>query len=206
LPAIHQLARCEAFAFVIGISATRQGNLSVCTANDDTVRVFHASAALGSAWYTHSPAGWITQDTEFTYGMRTPVLTDTAREERRTYLAQHGWLGGTIRMGDGRMMELQISLDVISRTPRLALGYFVMNSNEGRSVLAWPDSLNRDDSCADDTLVRGHVPRAVFYSIRRGGFHSSWILERPVEDRANDARAVVGPTLLTAGASRGLLW
>lgn len=141
----------------LGITAARQGFPSVCVAAGDTIRVFHASAALGSVRYTRSAGVWKTSDSEFDYGMRTPDLSEPAVEERRAYLARNGWLASTFRMGNGRTQELQISIDLVSRTPAIALGYFATAANGG-SVMSWPESLLPRDGCADEKLVTGHVP------------------------------------------------
>jgi hypothetical protein len=142
----------------VGLTSTRKGFPSVCTARGDVVRVLHASAALGSVTYDRSANGWIARETEFAYGMRNPDLTEQARGERLDYLSRHGWVGSTFRMGDGQVQELQISLDLLSTTPRLALGYFATAENAG-TVIPWPGSLRPDDGCANEQLVRGQVPK-----------------------------------------------
>jgi hypothetical protein len=142
----------------LAISAAQSGFPSVCIATGDTIRVLHASAALGSVAYTRAGDVWSTRETAFVYGMRTTDLTDKARGERREYLARHGWVGSTFRMGDGRAQEMQISLDLVSKTPAIALGYFVMGTGSTGSVVAWPASMPPADGCADAELVRGAVP------------------------------------------------
>ncbi len=137
-----------------------QGFPSVCTARGDVVRALHASAALGSVTYDRSgDNGWIARETEFAYGMRNPDLTEQARGERLEYLSRHGWVGSTFRMGDGQVQELQIALDLLSTTPRLALGYFATAPDNTSTVIPWPGSLRPDDGCANDQLVRGNVPK-----------------------------------------------
>jgi hypothetical protein len=140
----------------IGISAASQGFPSLCAASD-VVRVLHASAALGSVTYTRDGADWTTGEKEFAYGMRTADLTDAAREERRRYLAQHGWVASTFNMGDGRAREMQISLARISKTPAIALGYHA-NTMTGGTVVPWPATIATSDGCVNAQLVRGFVP------------------------------------------------
>ena len=143
----------------LGITAAHRGFPSVCVADAGTVHILHASAALGRVSYARAGDGWRTRDTQFVYGMRTPDLTELARDERRAYLARHGWVGSTFRMSDGRTQELQISLDLLPGSARLALGYFAMNTADGGDIVGWPETMPPADGCANGDLVRGHVPQ-----------------------------------------------
>lgn len=148
----------------IGIVAVQPGFPSVCTGRGDSVQVLHASAALGSVRYTGATDSWTTRDTAFAYGMRNPDTTNQARLERRAYLARHGWLSSTFRMSRGLTHETQISIDLLDRVPRLALGYFVTGTSDTWSILPWPSSLPLEDDCADARLVRGYVPARLHFA------------------------------------------
>lgn len=141
----------------LGIAAARPGFPSVCVFDGKAARVLHASAALGSVTYSRSGAEWTTEAKEFAYAMRDPALTEEARTERSAYLARHGWLASTFDMGQGRAQEVQIALEGLREPPALALAYFALEGNTG-SVVRWPASLAAGDGCADEKLVRGHVP------------------------------------------------
>lgn len=146
------------YLFLAVSSRTGQGFPSACAVQGDTVRVLHASAALGSVSYRRSAAGWSTRDTAFVYGMRNTDTTAGARAERQEYLDRHRWLASTFRMGQGRVHELQISLGLFDteggRVPRVAIGYF---RTEGAPV-TWPESLvGAGEGCADIPLLRGYV-------------------------------------------------
>lgn len=140
----------------LAVSSTAEGFPSVCIARADTVRILHASAALGAVTYTSRDGRWSTTDTAFGYGMRNTALTDGAREERKLYLAQHGWVGSTARMGQGRSHELQVSLAMLGPTPRIALGYFRMAGAGDR--VTWPAFLaDSTEGCAELRLIQGWV-------------------------------------------------
>lgn len=140
----------------LAVTSTGEGFPSACVAQADTVRILHASAALGSVTYTSRDGRWSTKDTAFGYGMRNTALTDGAREERKVYLTQHGWVGSTARMGQGRNHELQVSLAMMDLRPRLALGYFRM-AGEGDRV-TWPAFLaDSTEGCAELRLIQGWV-------------------------------------------------
>ena len=143
------------FLFV-AVTSTAEGFPSLCVAQADTVRILHASAALGAVAYTSRDDVWSTKDTAFGYGLRNTALTDAAREERKAYLAQYGWVGSTARMGQGRNHELQVSLAMTGSRPRIALGYYRM-AGEGSRV-TWPASLaGSNEGCAELRLIQGWV-------------------------------------------------
>ncbi|MCI0331400.1 MAG: hypothetical protein L0196_10750 [candidate division Zixibacteria bacterium] len=141
----------------VGITTPRPGFASVCVAQRDSVRVFHASAALGSVNYARRAREWVTSDTQFVYGMRNTELNDQARAERSEYLSRHGWVASTFRMGGGLVQELQFSLTRIPGMTGLALAFFVPEGDTG-AVVTWPAALPPDDGCCDNRLVRGYVP------------------------------------------------
>jgi hypothetical protein len=145
----------------LAVSAARRGYPSVCIASGGgSVRVFHASAALGSITYAKGAETWETGERQFEYGMRTPDLTEQARAERRRYMADHDWVASTVQMGDGLAHEMQVSLEIIPNRSALALAYFV---SDGGAFGTWPDTLRPSDGCRDEQLVRGYVsPRLQF--------------------------------------------
>ena len=165
--AIEQLAngltvhlRHDGSHLFLGVtSSSGEGFPSVCAVRNDTIRVLHASAALGAVTYSRQGSSWSSADTAFVYAMRNPALTEQARVERRAYLAEHRWVGSTFRMGQGRAHEIQLSLELLdpasTRRPRIALGYY----REGGTPVTWPDSLAAaGEGCAEPRLIQGWVP------------------------------------------------
>jgi hypothetical protein len=142
----------------LAIASSRPGFPSLCGARGNQVRVFHASAALGAVSYSASGTEWTTRDTAFVYGMRTTDSTQAAHQERRAYLAEHGWVSTTFRMGGGRSIEMQIALAELDSVPRIALAFFVPEGNDRWSILPWPAALPANDACLEPRLVRGYVP------------------------------------------------
>ena len=94
-------------------------------AGEKSVRILHASAALGAVTYTPSGAEWTTPETAFVYAMRNTALTAAARAERAAYLKEHGWVASTVPMTQGRTQELQITVTTLGRAPKIGLGFFV---------------------------------------------------------------------------------
>jgi hypothetical protein len=171
--AIEQLAngltvrlRHDGAHLFLGVtSSSGEGFPSVCAVRNDTIRVLHASAALGAILYSRAAGQtgggsvWSTRDTAFVYGMRNTALNENASRERSEYLSRHGWVGSTFRMGQGRAHEIQLSLELLdpasSRRPRIALGYY----REGGAPVTWPESLAAaGEGCAEPHLIQGSVP------------------------------------------------
>jgi hypothetical protein len=76
----------------LGVVSSRQGFTSVCLAQADSIRIFHASAALGSVTYARSAQEWVTGEREFVYGMRNPDLSSgLAKRGVRTSPVTAGW-------------------------------------------------------------------------------------------------------------------
>ena len=142
----------------LGIAAAQEGFASICASDGDAVRVFHASAALGLVTYTRGGTDWTTPTREFVYGMRATALTDEANAERSAYLAAHGWLASTVKMGDGRTQEVRLALDDrLGPVKHLAISRFVLQ-DDGGFVSAWPATMAKEDGCRARELVRGNVP------------------------------------------------
>lgn len=149
----------------IAVAPARQGFVSVCATRNDSVRVLHASAALGAVSYAHSSSGWNSRDTAFTYGMRAPDTTEAVRLERRAYLERHGWVSSTVTMTDGRSTEMQISLSEFDANPRLALAWYSFQPGTEIPIVGWPGSLRQNEGCLASDLVRGYVPRGLAFSL-----------------------------------------
>lgn len=147
----------DATSLFIGVTSPGSGFVSVCLASGERVRILHASAALGSVNYKRGDAGdWEAAEINFAYGMRNTALDATAVSERRAYLAKHGWVASTARMGGGHVQEVQVALRGVTPGTRLALAYY-LTSGAG-SVLYWPEAMAPTDGCTDLQLVRGTVP------------------------------------------------
>lgn len=139
----------------VGVSSTDEGFPSLCAVQGDTIRVLHASAALGAVPYVRGGSEWSSRDTAFSYGMRNTALNEQAVRERREYLAQRRWVASTFRMGQGKSHEVQLSLQLLDQVPRIAMGYF---RTQG-ALASWPQPLvAAGEGCAEPVLVRGAVP------------------------------------------------
>jgi hypothetical protein len=142
-------------ALYIAIASPSDGFTSLCLGSADSVRILHASAALGAIEYRRVDRTWTPDQTSFVYGMRDPGLTGAAVAARQAYFVEHGWVASTAGMGGNRVQEFKIDARRLGPKTRLAAAYYVTTGTG--SVLSWPDSMPTGDGCAALALVRGEV-------------------------------------------------
>lgn len=139
------------------------GFISACAVRNSSVRILHASAALGAVSYAQSTTGWNSGDTAFTYSMRATDTTEAVRQERRAYLEQHGWVASTMNMSQGRGTEMQVALSEFDSVPRLALAWYITEGGAEARVVGWPATLTQGEGCVALQLVQGYVPRGLSF-------------------------------------------
>lgn len=144
----------------LGVRAVKPGFVSACVIRKDTVRVLHASAALGDVAYVPGDATWRVA-AKFAWGMRARELNDDTRRRQRQYLDSAGWLGSTMQLSPTGK-ELQIPLALMQPgDERIAFGYYVANDGP---VIAFPETLR--DGCPDPRVVSGFLPETVSFRAR----------------------------------------
>jgi hypothetical protein len=153
------LLRHDGKYLYIGVRTTRRGFPSVCFARGETVRVAHASFALGEAVYTKTGTTW---KLGAPFAWDRPTLGPEADQRRARFLAEHGWIGSTVPMGNPRHAEIQIALDQLDpRDLRMGVAFFMEDNGRGEGIAFWPRGA-RDD-CANDRLVRGYAPERLTF-------------------------------------------
>jgi hypothetical protein len=155
------LLRHDGKYLYIGVRTARRGFPSVCFARGDTVRVAHASFALGEVVYTRHGTSW-RLGAPFAWEAPARTLGPEADQRRARFLAEHGWTGSTLAMGNPRHAEMQIALDQLDpRELRIGVAFFMEDEGRGEGVASWPRAL-RDD-CVNDRLVRGYAPERLTF-------------------------------------------
>jgi hypothetical protein len=117
----------------LGVRADAVGSVNLLIATSDQVRVFHSSAALGSATYEPDADGWaLVQD--FSWCCRSATDADS----RRQLLADEGWQANIGFAGEAGEVEFQVAM---SESPvSVAVSYVRADG----SVSFWPDGLDED--------------------------------------------------------------
>lgn len=150
----HALLLHNTTYLYVAFVGRRPGVGSVCTTNKDRVRVLHASAGLGTAWFTKDSAKW-TLAQGFTFSNRDTSNTPAAKKERREFLTKEGWLANTDPAGQPQR-EFQIRLDDRSEFP-IVLSFMNWIKPEVFDLDVWPETVV--DGCAELDLAGGWTDR-----------------------------------------------
>lgn len=163
------LMRHDGKYLYLGIRTTRRGFPSVCVMSGNTVRVLHASFALGDVVYAKKNAMW-KLGAPFEWEPPARIAGDRDQQRAR-FLAERGWLGSTVPMGSPRHAEMQIALDQLDpRDLRISIAVFMEDEGRGEQIASWSRVRAKAarDGCANDRLVRGYAPEKL--SFRKNGW------------------------------------
>jgi hypothetical protein len=159
------LLRHDGKYLYIGVRSARRGFPSVCLMRGSTVRVVHASFALGDVVYAKRGATW-QLGAPFAWESPERPLGSDGGPRRARFLAERGWVGSTVPMGNPRHAEMQIALDQLDpRDPRIRVAFFMEDAGRGETITSLARS-GRDvprDDCVNDRLVRGYAPERVTF-------------------------------------------
>ena len=162
-PEGEMLLRHDGKYLYIGVRTTRRGFPSVCLMRGNTVRVMHASFALSDVVYAKKDAAW-KLGAPFEWDPTT--LGGDRDPQRARFLAERGWLGSTVPMGNPRHAEMQIALDQLDpRDLRISVAVFMEDEGRGEQIASWSRAGARAvrDGCANDRLVRGDAPEKLSF-------------------------------------------
>lgn len=163
----EMLLRRDGKYLYIGVRSARRGFPSVCLMRGNTVRVMHASFALGEVMYAKKNATWHL-DAPFEWEPPARAVGSDRDPQRARFLAERGWLGSTIPMGNPRHAEMQIALDQLdSRDLRISIAFFLEDAGRGEEIASWSRARARD-GCANERLVRGYAPERLTF--RKSGW------------------------------------
>lgn len=155
------LLRHDGKYLYIGVRAARRGVPSICVMRGNVVRVMHASFALGEVTYAKKHATW---------RLGGPVAWEPPARaggsdrdpERARFLAERGWIGSTVPMGNPRHAEMQIALDRLDpRDVRIAVAFLLEDAGRGEEIASWSRAAR--DGCANERLVRGDAPERLTF-------------------------------------------
>jgi hypothetical protein len=102
----------------IALKGEKQAWAHVYLVHKDTVRVLHASAALGEAKYVEQNNLWRPVET-FTWDLRDRVYNNELAGKQKGYYQQHGWVANNNNTGNGMTFEFKLDLSRVENHPAL---------------------------------------------------------------------------------------
>lgn len=147
----------------VGLVGPKAGIASLCTRGKTGVRVFHASAALGTAAFVQEKEKW-RMTRAFTWTNRDTGKGPAAIAARNKTLATEAWFASTSPASTVER-EYQISVRGLREVP-LTIGFFSYTPQEQR-LHYWPANL--EDDCVDSELVAGFTDREYTFDPSKWG-------------------------------------
>lgn len=132
----------------VAVEGRGQGLASLCAAEGGTVRILHASAALGEARYEARGGAW-TRTAGFTWRVRDSRETGppATQAERAAFLDEMGWLANASAAGSP-VREFQIRAAGVE-----ALGVTFLSFGDPMTLARWPSAMA--DDCASVRMAQG---------------------------------------------------
>jgi hypothetical protein len=142
----------------VAVRGPGDGFPHVAVYHADSVRILHASAALGTGVYTRNEDAW-RRVRGFEWAVRETGFSTAAEAARQTFLRGEGWLAATMLMGKPGETEFQIQWDRLGTPPRLAVAWW----SEAGGVQYWPAGLA--DAVSVERVVQGFLPEVARFQV-----------------------------------------
>jgi hypothetical protein len=147
----------QAGTLYIGIKGNAQGWAHVYLHWKDSVKVLHASAALGDLLYVQEKESW-NRKNKFNWEVRERVYDETLMRKQEAYFNKNGWCANNSNTGDKTTLEFKIDLERYGNTE---LRIAALHTVDAKSLSAFPAGLN-DDTLLKE-LVSGAGPDNVYF-------------------------------------------
>jgi len=136
----------------LGIKGNDPGWAHVYLHRNDSVKVLHASAALGAQLYTYKNETWKLQK-KFNWEVRESVYDEILKQKQDAYYKKNGWCANNNNTGDKTTLEFKINIDYTGTAePRFAVLY----TADAKSLSFYPAGLT--DNTLLKELVSGSNP------------------------------------------------
>lgn len=133
--------------------------------SQDTISVFHASAALGEIIYVKNGDQWSSRG-RFNYTVRDTVYDDVLRAKQDTYLKQKGWVANNNNTGDGKTLEFTFDLTRWDRNnPNGDLRMAFVFMSDIKRPMFYPEGL-KDDTLMETLLYGGDPPDGLTFNVQ----------------------------------------
>jgi hypothetical protein len=143
----------------IAISATNKAWAHVYITSGDTIKVLHASAALGQANYIPRNDHW-TPVQPFEWALRERAYNDDLANKQQAHYQQFGWVANNNNMGDGKTFEYHIDL---SRMKGKTVSFACVAAEIPLNLHFYP---TLTDHTILPKLVQGYTPDSLQFRVR----------------------------------------
>lgn len=140
----------------IGIRGETKGWSHVYSKRGTTVKVLHASAALGTAVYEVQKKSWEATQS-FQWELRDTSLSEGVLNNRLEYLKKNGWVA-TLTTMNAKEQEFIISRALFDST---GMRIAIVRGSVAKSLHYWPATLK--DGTLTEQLVYGQPPDSVMF-------------------------------------------
>ena len=150
----------------VGVRGPSFGLAHLALASRDTIRVLHASAALGSIVYVREGQDW-RKIQDPTWEVRDTSQTAAGVAERERYLAAHDWVGTTGYMGRENEIEFLVRRERFGGEElRMAVVFYPMGPPG--DLPRWPDTVQ--DGAVAVELLSGPMPSRLIFEPESWGW------------------------------------
>lgn len=143
----------------VAITATNKAWAHVYINSGDTIKVLHASAALGQAKYIPRNNHW-TPTQSFEWALRDRVYNDDLASKQQEHYRQFGWVANNNNMGDGKTFEYRIDLSRMKGTIVSVAG---VTAEVPLNLHFYPTTLT--DHTILPKLVQGNTPDSLQFRV-----------------------------------------
>jgi len=141
----------------IAVRGPKNGLGSLCMSKGSTVRILHASAAVGEAAFLRDGASW-TKRKDFEWVLRDSPRAGGVTERAKTdFLTSAGWVANASAAGSPDR-EFKIRASDVE-----ALAVTFLSTDKPMAVSYWPASV--DDACRSMELPQGNLPASARFNV-----------------------------------------
>lgn len=153
---LYMLRRGE--TLYVGIRGANPGWAHIYLHWEDSVKVLHASAALGEQLYTRNKDSWKLQK-KFNWEVRDAVYDEALVQKQAAYYAANGWAANNNNTGDKVTLEYKIDL---KRPGKNGIRFAALYTADAKALAHFPLTLN--DNTILPGLVAGNAPEDLHFA------------------------------------------
>jgi hypothetical protein len=148
----------ESNSLYVAMVADNKGWAHVYLSDGDTVRILHASAALGEALYVKKNNLWRNVQS-FKWELRDRVYNEDLAKKQQDHFRQFGWVANNNNTGNGLVFEFKIDL---LRAHNDVSSFACLVAGASLDIHHFPATLN--DNTVLQKLVQGNTPDSLQFN------------------------------------------